>query len=75
VSLFDEILAEQPAPVCKFGKILETLDPDDKAGLEKALEDPRITQISIVNVLTKRGLVVDRDTMSRHIRGKCVCFR
>lgn len=75
MSIYDEILSEIPDRMCKFGKILATLDPDDRAGLEKALEDPRITQISIVNVLTKRGLGVDRDIMSRHHRGKCVCFR
>jgi hypothetical protein len=75
VSIYDEIMAEIPDRMCRFGEIIAALDPDDKAGLEKALDDPRITQIAIVNVLTKRGLTVDRDTMSRHVRGKCVCFR
>jgi hypothetical protein len=75
VNLFDEIVAEQPEQRCKFGKILSELDPEDRAGLEQALSSPEITQISVVNVLTRRGYAVDRDTMSKHVRGKCACFR
>lgn len=73
--IYDEILNEQPIKRCKFGIILEDLDPDDRAGLERALADPKITNISVVNVLTRRGMHCDRDTMSKHMREKCVCFR
>lgn len=73
--IYDEILAEQPVAICNFGKLLRDLDPDDRAGLEAALENPAITQISVVNVLNRRGHYVDRGTISRHVRGKCVCFR
>lgn len=75
LDLLDEIIAEQPPSKCKFGKILEQLDTDDRSGLEEALGRPDITQISVVNVLTRRGLTVDRDTLSKHVRGKCACFR
>lgn len=75
MDLYEEIVAEQPKRVCRFAKILEELDPDDRAGLEKALSDPKITQISVVNVLNRRGIIIDRDTMSAHVRGKCVCAR
>lgn len=75
MGLLDEIVAEQPASRCKFGAVLSELDPDDRAGLEQALTRPDITQISIVNVLSRRGLSVDRATMSKHVRGKCACFR
>lgn len=75
MGLLDEIVAEQGEARCKFARILEELDPDDRAGLEQALSRPDISRISIVNVLTRKGLAVDRDTMSRHTRGKCVCFR
>lgn len=75
MSLYDEIMDAQDNRVCKFGKIIAELDPEDRAGLEAALANPGITRISVVNVLTKRGLAVDRDTMTRHLRGKCVCHR
>jgi hypothetical protein len=55
--LYDEILSEQPVAICKFGKLLRDLDPDDKA------------------VLNRRGHHIDRDTLSRHAREKCACFR
>lgn len=75
MSIYDEIVAEQPVSICKFGKVLRELDPDDRAGLEQALSNPSITQISVVNVLNRRGHHVDRDTVSKHVRGKCVCNR
>jgi hypothetical protein len=31
--------------------------------------------VSVVNVLSKRGHHIDRDTISKHVRGKCVCNR
>jgi len=74
-SIYDEIISEQTPSICKFGKVLRELDPDDRAGLEEALSNPRITQISVVNVLSRRGFHVDRDTLSKHVRGKCVCQR
>lgn len=75
MSIYDEIMEAQDNRMCKFGKILAELDPEDRDGLEAALANPGITRISVVNVLTKRGLAVDRDTMTRHLRGKCVCYR
>ena len=73
--LYDELLSEQPVAICKFGILLRDLDPDDKAGLEAALSNPAITQISVINVLNRRGHHIDRDTLSRHAREKCACFR
>jgi hypothetical protein len=74
-SLLEEIESEQPNRICKFGRIIEQLEPDDRAGLEAAIARPDITRISIVNVLARRGFIVDRDTATRHLNGKCVCYR
>jgi hypothetical protein len=73
-SLLDEIVAEQQDKRCKFGKILEEMSPEDRKGFEEALARPEITRVSIINVLSRRGLSVNRETMGKHVEEKCVCF-
>lgn len=65
---------------CKVGTILETLDGEYLASLERLLEERPTTHggesdDDIAFRLAKAGLDVGGNTIGRHRRKKCVCYK
>jgi hypothetical protein len=63
----------QNGPRCTFGKLLERLDPKDRAVLEAALQDPDVKHTRIAEVLAGAGHKMKSHTVSRHRKGECAC--
>lgn len=78
MDLLDEFRQEQASRKqvqCKIGNILNAMDKDDIAALEKALDDDAIQHITITNVLRKRGYDLGKHSVSTHRKGQCGCSR
>lgn len=79
MSLFDEFKAEsKPRQYkCIVNSIFESLDENESADLQAALDDPSITNSAIARVLAARGFPVTPEgkQIARHRKGDCVCAR
>lgn len=74
MGLLDEIQAEQegrkPGPKCSVCKLLASLDGDDLADLEAALENPGLQAAAIYRALRSRGQLVNLGAVQKHCRGE-----
>ena len=74
-----EALAQQVpnngGPSCVVCDMLPTLDKQDVAALNAALDNPRITGTMIVRALSEYGATVSISTLRRHRRKECAAFR
>ena len=77
------ILSEDDPPVVKVAKgprctvtlILQELDEDSAAVLNRWLADSRYPHTAIADKLAEIGYPVGDDTVGRHRRGRCTCQR
>lgn len=68
------ITASQPRrALCTVAKILDGLDPKDRAVLQGALDDPGVTHAAIERVLIGEGYKLGQSTVARHRRHGCAC--
>jgi hypothetical protein len=79
VGLLDEIRAAheemRPGPRCSVRAILDDLDEEDRADLERALADRTYPYSVVSEVLRRRGIEIRAYSLSRHHRGLCGCAR
>jgi hypothetical protein len=66
-----DVIDTTPKP-CKVARIIEDLDADDKATLDKWLTTMRPWPLS--QALTKYGKAVSEQTMKRHQVRSCSCY-
>ena len=64
-------------PRCKAGALLEVLDPDDRATLERELdpERARVPATLLAQALATEGHPVSPTTVKDHRGRRCVCER
>lgn len=60
-------------PTCGIAKIREQLDPKDRAVLDAALADDKVTGSAISRVLKDRGHSISQNAVTYHQRGDCRC--
>lgn len=60
---------------CNLGLILQQLDDEDKATVERWCDDALITHASIARRLKKHGYPVAPDSIGRHRKQECLCSR
>lgn len=62
---------------CTFGRMMTTLDAEDRKALEVALNNEQLQTISIYRALESNGINVGYDVLARHRRrkngGGCRC--
>ena len=66
-----KIANARPFSPCCLAAFLETRDPDEKATIYRAMEDPSISASAIASVLTERGWGYDRQVLWRHRTKGC----
>lgn len=75
MSLLANLQPAKPQP-CKMGRILNTLEPEDRAILEIALSDfATWTGAGLTKALNERGIEVTRETLHAHRLGRCSCSK
>jgi hypothetical protein len=60
---------------CKVAKVAEGLDEKDRAILLAAVDSPEWSFKTLSNELGKRGIIIVDNTIARHRRRQCGCFR
>ena len=75
MALADAIAAatQKPGTLCTIGRVRDALDDADRAALDAALADPKITAQQIMRALRAEGHEATRSPMERHRRGDCAC--
>ena len=72
-----ENLSNSRTRICSIGKMLVSLDKEDREALTKVLADPLIESSSIARVLDKNGISIGGDLIRRHRRrangNGCMC--
>ena len=63
----------KPGPTCTFGRVIATLNDDDRAALAHYDALPDTTAAMIVRALAAEGHRVNRGPVERHRRGDCAC--
>ena len=76
MGLADQFAALRPnhgGTRCSVGASLDRMEPDDRAALQAALDNPTIQGAGISLVLRNNGYDVGDQAVSRHRRGVCSC--
>ena len=71
-----QFAATAPLPAvkaCPVGRLMETLDKDDRAAVASATMDPDISIRRVIDWLRDNGVSMTKDTVSAHRAGKCRC--
>jgi hypothetical protein len=63
------------AYTCKVAKVADGLEEKDRAILIAAVDNPEWNFKTLSNELSKRGIVIVDNTIARHRRRQCGCFR
>lgn len=73
--LFKDIMSEndRTVDICGMVKLLATMSDEDRADVQRALDNPTVTVAAIDRALRKHGYVTNPTTMRRHRRGDCCC--
>ena len=70
MGLLDDVAAEPRKvsrhPQCIAGRLIATLNDDERAELLAAFKNPEFTTAAIFRVLNRRGLDVKQEALSRH---------
>jgi hypothetical protein len=64
---------QKPEKKCKAAKQIDRLDKDDQSKVIAAFLEPDISNQSISEFMTKRGIPTSRDTLRLHRVGECSC--
>lgn len=67
--LFQELKEIKTTKPTRWEQVITTLPAEEVADLEEALDDPTISNTAIVQVLKRRGIIVDRQTVSKWRKG------
>ena len=62
-----------PPKGCPVGRLMETLDKDDRAAVAAATANPDIAIGAVREWLAGAGYPMNKDTISAHRAGKCRC--
>lgn len=60
---------------CKVAKVAEELEEKDRTILLAAVDNPEWNFKTLSNELGKRGIIIIDNTIARHRRRQCGCFR
>lgn len=60
---------------CKVAKVAANLEEKDRAILMAAVDNPEWHFKTLSNELSKRGIIIIDNTIARHRRRQCGCFR
>lgn len=60
---------------CSVGALMDTLEADDLAALEKMLYELGWSGSKIYDVLASEGHIVGKQTINRHRSQACGCYR
>jgi hypothetical protein len=60
---------------CKVAKVAEGLEEKDRTILLAAVDSPEWNFKTLSNELGKRGIIIVDNTIARHRRRQCGCFR
>ena len=69
-------LSEFATPIktkCKLDRIIDDLDPEQRAKVAAALVEPSIAPAGIVRALSGWGISVSENVVKRHRAGLCCC--
>jgi hypothetical protein len=73
MSLRDTSINSQRMEVCKFGRIVSSLDDDDLSVLTSWINDRGFGAPKIRAGLNEAGFPIGQDTVGRHLVGNCCC--
>jgi hypothetical protein len=74
MSLSARIASFEPAVVggkCRVCETIKGLPEDERAALQGALEDKRISNSALSNILKAEGYEIGESTVRRHRRAEC----
>lgn len=75
MSLLAGLKPAEPQP-CKMGRIIATLEEQDRVILENALSDfTNWTGAGLTKAINDRGIEVTRETLHAHRLGRCSCSK
>jgi hypothetical protein len=62
-----------PASNCKFARLRDTLNADDRDVLDSAMGDTAFSSVHIGRALRSEGHQIAEDSVRRHRTGACSC--
>ena len=73
--MLENLIPPVRAYTCKVTKVADELDEKDRTILLAAVDSPEWSFKTLSNELGKRGIIIVDNTIARHRRRQCGCFR